>query len=290
MNTAKEAPLFLDTSIQIARRVHGRKTKEAIEARLAKHEHTVTSLVVRQEYKRRLLKEAVYLLGLLHRYESFDEVHQHVIRLFGPWKRMLRKRTICLQMISQIHEGANDAERAERLQYDLRSLLTVGLQRFDQSVDQVKNESNCACAKWVVVERKPLHKYDLGPERCSRLESGQCGVTTFLAQRRENCEQVLAKLRSLSSDKKSAELQRAEQFLEDVVSGKDATKVDPCLTVGDAVIALESIGIPIFFTLNSMESQHLCRALNQSMIVRPVDAGRPEVLCAKDEPQWPEFG
>lgn len=289
MATIKEAPLFLDTSVQIARLVHGPKTKEAIETRLAKHDHTATSLVVRQEYKRRLLKEAVYLLGLLRRYESFDEVNQHVIRLFGPWKRTLRKRTICLQALSQVHEGANDAERAERLQLYLRSLLAVGLQRFDQSVDHVIKDSACGCASRNVVEKKPL-QYDLGPERCSRLRPGECGVAAFLTQRRESCQRILAKLTSLPHDRKSAELERAQEFLEQVVAGRDATQADPCLSIGDLVIALESVGIPNFFALNSAESQHLCRALDQSLLVRPVDPRMPEIVCSKDEPEWPSFG
>src|SRR6185295_156793 len=102
MDSAQEADLFLDTSIQIARHVHGPRTKAAIEQRLQHHSRVATSLVVRQEFKRRLLKEADYLLRLLFRYESFDEVHQHVIRLFGPWHD--RKRNICLQTLAQIHE------------------------------------------------------------------------------------------------------------------------------------------------------------------------------------------
>src|ERR1700730_4637461 len=110
MSHPAEAPIFLDTSIQIARMVHGPKTKAGIRDRLAKHKKAYTGLVVRQEFKRRLLKEAEYLLRLLHRYNSFDEVNQHVIRLFGPWHA--RKRNICLQTLAQV-QGGTDAERTE---------------------------------------------------------------------------------------------------------------------------------------------------------------------------------
>ena len=96
MPSGQQQDVFLDTSIQIARHVHGPQTKEAINQRLARHSRQVTSLVVRQEFKRRLLKEAEYLLRLLHRYRSFDEVNQHVIRLFGSWPGRVRKRNICL--------------------------------------------------------------------------------------------------------------------------------------------------------------------------------------------------
>src|SRR5438270_523591 len=55
-------PIFLDTSILIARLVHSTEKKQSIERRLAKHSQKVTSLVVRQEFKRRLLREVEYLL------------------------------------------------------------------------------------------------------------------------------------------------------------------------------------------------------------------------------------
>lgn len=66
--------------------------------------------------------------------------------------------------------------------------------------------------------------------------------------------------------------------------------MDPCLTVGDLLIALESIDEPSFLTINSRESQHLCRALNQTLIVRPIDPTRPDIICHKDNPEWPSFG
>jgi hypothetical protein len=33
--------------------------------------------------------------------------------------------------------------------------------------------------------------------------------------------------------------------------------MDPCLTVGDLLIALESEKIPVFYTINAKESQYL---------------------------------
>jgi hypothetical protein len=287
---AKDDPLFLDTSIQIARLVHGPKTKERIRERIVQHGPTVTGLVVRQEFKRRLLKEAEYLLRLLHRYKSFDEVQQHVIRLFGTWPGRVRKRNICLQTLAQVH-GGTDEERTERLQLYLRSLLVVGLKRFDQQVDTVRPDSGCACARVGVVEKVALRQYELGPERCSRIEAGACQIVAFLAERKEACDRILQKLRSLPAEQKSAELRNTEQFLERLARQPgQARQEDPCVTVGDLLIALESVGVPNFFTLNGAESQHLCRALGQTLIVRPIDPLKPEIVCPRNDPQWPAFG
>lgn len=290
MAKSKDVPVFVDTSIQIARLVHGPQTKAGIRHRLAQHERVFTGLVVRQEFKRRLLKEAEYLLRLLHRYKSFDEVQQHVIRLFGEWPSRTRKRVICLQTLSQIH-GGSDAERTERLQLYLRSLLVTGLKQFDRKFGEVLKDSACVCAQVDIVEKQPLRRYDLGPEHCSRTQPGSCGIVGFLTCRQPNWQAIRARLMSIPDTKKSPEIKNAERFLDRLVKIPEKAKNDdPCLTVGDLVIALESVRISIFYTLNSIESQHLCRALDQTLIVRPIDPTKPEIICRKDDLNWPEFG
>jgi hypothetical protein len=289
MASARQPDLFLDTSIQIARHVHGPKTKEAINRRLSQHSRHVTSLVVRQEFKRRLLKEADYLLRLLQRFNSFGEVHQHVIRLFGPWHA--RKRNICLQTLGQIHGGSDDAEQTERLRLYLRSLLVTGLRRFDQMVDEVREDSNCACARLEITEKAKLRRYEFGTDRCSQTRPGTCGIGQFLAQRLELAGKILGYLQSLPADRKSNEIKNAEKFLSTIAGQTEqAQKQDPCLTVGDLLIALESAGVLHFLTLNGVESQHYCRVLEQTLIVHPVDPTKTETVCPVDSPQWPEFG
>ncbi len=289
MDEAKLGPLFLDTSIQIARLVHGPQTKDRIKARIAQHQQTETSLVARQEFKRRLLTEAEYLLRLLKRYGSYDEVQQHLIRLPGSWPGHVRKRNICLQTLAQVHEASAE-ERTDRLRLYLHSLLVAGLKRHDQSVDHLRRDSGCGCASIDVIQQ-PSGKYQLGPKHCSRLNPGVCGIVSFLESRADIRNKILQKLKSLPADKKTKELQAVEAFLE--LPGKKMEKVadeDPCLKVGDLLIALESAGTPFFYTLNSAESQHLCRALDQTLIVRPVDPLKDDVECDLSAPQWPEFG
>lgn len=290
MTAAKAPAVFLDTSIQIARLVHGPTTKKKIKERLGKHERTVTGLVARQEFKRRLLKEAEYLLRLLHRYGSFDEVQQHLIRLPSTYKKNERKKNISLQMLNQVHE-TNDAERTDRLRLYLRSLLVQGLKRFDQSVDSVLKESGCHCANVKVIEKQELRKYELGPIRCSQQTKGSCGVIDFLVSRRPKCEKLLSHLRLLPPDRKTREISQTERFLDMILKQSDhAVAEDPCLTVGDLMIALESVDQRHFFTLNSAESQHLCRALDQTLIVQPVNPLEPEIVCNKEDENWPQFG
>src|SRR5208283_4189840 len=91
--------VFLDTTIQIARLVHCRITKDRIKLEISSFDCSVTSLVVWQEFKRRLLKDAKYLINLLNNYGSYDETMRHVTRL--P-KEQRRKQMICLGTLQSI--------------------------------------------------------------------------------------------------------------------------------------------------------------------------------------------
>jgi hypothetical protein len=76
--------VFLDTSIQIARFVHGPETKRRIRERIDQYDLSITGEVVKQEFKRRLLKEAQYLLNLFDRFGSFQRVWRHVLDVLPP--------------------------------------------------------------------------------------------------------------------------------------------------------------------------------------------------------------
>ncbi len=241
--------VFLDTSIQIARIVHNEEIKVRIAWRISQYDLTVSSEVVKQEFKRRLLKEAQYLLNQLNRLTSLQKVMRHVIDNLPPQQN--RKRNICLQTLQTIFEGRDDSDLTERAKSSLRMLLRFGLNDFEDNVKHVERIAGCACSKFPVIERKPYKDYDLGKDNCSKVAEN-CGIAAFLVSRKELASRILDHLRSLDAGRKTEELQRAEQFLETYLeSPGDAPKGDPCLKVGDLIIALESSKIPEFYTLNA---------------------------------------
>jgi hypothetical protein len=269
--------LFVDTSIQIARLVHSPETKQRIRTRLARHREVVTSLVVQQEFKRRLLKEARYLLGLFDQYDSFGQVLRHVQEKLPP--QQSRKQNICLATLLTIDEMDEDQDRTDRARCFLRSLLRDGTQEFEASIQQVLADSNCACAQQPI-RRKGGAKgdFDFGTDKCARTGDA-CGIVEFLINRREVAGQLLAYLQGLQPGQKTEELSNAEAFLTKVIADPSAAiKANPCLEVGDLIIALESAGIATFYTLNWRESQHLCRPLGQRLIIRPKNSDREDVV------------
>ena len=96
--TKTGSAVFLDTSIQIARKIHIPATKKRINDRIRSYDLTVTGCVVRQEFKRRFLKDARYLLDLFKKYKSYKDVMHHVVDVLTSFHH--RKQKICLELLA----------------------------------------------------------------------------------------------------------------------------------------------------------------------------------------------
>ncbi len=192
-------------------------------------------------------------------------------------------------MLMVVFERGTDKELTERARRYLRQLLRAGLADFTNSVHHVVWQSGCACSYYPVTEVVPYKRYDFGPIKCSRV-SNRCGIDELFELQRDAAELILAKLRGIAVGKKSAEILKIEGFLERALHDTGSIhSMDPCLTVGDLVIALESANVDFFYTLNGKESQHLCRILNQSLIVRPKNPEHEDVVCLNSDDAWREF-
>ena len=285
----KGKAIFLDTSIQIARKVHSPEIKKIIETQISNYHISTSSLVVKQEFKRRLIKEAHYLLKQIKFRKSYSKVLRHVHNL--P-QQQRRKMNICLDTLLTIDENDNEKDRTDRAICFFQDLLRNGLQDFNQSVDHVFEDSNCACGK-KQIKPKSNDEYDFGTNKCSRTE-GTCGISNFLNEHESNLNKISSHLKNIpASDvkgKKSKELQNIEEFVNSCISdSKKIEEKNPCYTVGDLLIALESSDIPTFYTLNGKESQHLCRILNQNLIVRRKNPEHDDITCLKNVENWPVF-
>ncbi len=100
MADASTSAVFLDTSIQIARFVHGPNAKQRIRDCLSRFRFVATGLVVRQEFKRRLLREAKYLLEQTQSTWVFRPSSSSCL-LKANFVHA-RKRNICLEVLSSV--------------------------------------------------------------------------------------------------------------------------------------------------------------------------------------------
>lgn len=264
---ANGSAVFVDTTIQIARFVHSPEMKRRIRERIRTYDVCVTGLLVRLEFKRRLLREAEYLLRKLQRLGSYAKLRRHIDDVLP--RQQQRKRNICVEILDTYYENESDADRTDRLRLYLRSLITGGLREFDGLVDRVIPDSGLVCARRGIREVKKYSKYDFGPDNCDETEE-PCGLAPFLEKHRTRLRAILGVLEALAPNDKTAELAIAEDFIRlffrDPLS---ALRDQPCRKVGDLLIALESAEIPAFYTMNASESRHLTRALEQLLVVRP---------------------
>jgi predicted nucleic acid-binding protein len=284
---ATGSAVFLDTSIQIARFFRSKDMKNRIENRLKAYNFRVSSLVVRQEFKRRVLKAAVYLLKQLEERQSYERVRRHVQEVLPPQQQ--RNQKICVLLLTTIDETDDDRDRTERAKLSLRFLIKYGLDDFDDSLDHVYDDSGCACARLPVREIKKYVCYELPTDQCCQTGAA-CGISDFLTERRADLERILKMLKALPAEERTDELSAAEKFIEGFL--QDPSKVqscNPCLKVGDLLIALESAGVSTFYTMNWKESRHLCRSMGQELIVRPNNPDEKDECCAGDAQQGPRF-
>jgi hypothetical protein len=151
-----------------------------------------------------------------------------------------------------------------------------GLDLFDSTVGQVVKYSGCGCGA----------STKLGPTKCSVINT--CKINDFIRSRPNQAKCILDFLMKATSPSKTAEIQKAEAILDRWLNSGTLPDLDsPCLTVGDLIIALESYGIPAFYTQNARESQFFCSVQNQTMIVQR-DSG-DEVCLAADRDKWPAY-
>ncbi len=287
--------VFVDTTIQIARMIHADQVKRRISDRLATYDLCAASLVVKQEFKRRFLEEVLWCLNKLSHPSNpmtYEDLLRHVTD-FAPQERR-NEAKIRQKILLTVDRGpTNDrTERAKRL---LRTMLRTALAVFDDEIGHVFTDSGCGCAAYPVVEVKPYKRYDLRPIRCTEC-GGRCGIEQFMTSRRAKLVEILEKLSALPASKRikadgtKTELGKMEEFLGAFLAGRStAVERNPCLTVGDLVIALESAGVPDFYTMNGRESQFLCRWMGQTMILRKTYHVHDDVVCADRDPAWPAF-
>lgn len=245
--------IFLETTIQIARVVHSEGIKQRIKETISKYTLRVSSPVVKQEYKRRLLEEVQWCLNQLNdprRPMTFEELFRHVTD-FIPVQQD-RKKKICTQICHTVLPATQRGDLTERARRHFRTLLRTGMALFERDIGHIVNGSGCACADHPVIEDKAYKRYDFGPDECTKCRD-RCGVAEFLTDQSRLVSTILEGIASLpkskkvKADGKLTELGQIESFLNRLTrDAEDPCGMNPCLTVGDLLIALESENIPDF--------------------------------------------
>ncbi len=76
-----EQEVYLDTTILIASFIHSPRVKFEIREKIKSFRNVLTGQVAQQEFTRRLLKEAEYLLGQLKKRKTVAAVQRHLLSM-----------------------------------------------------------------------------------------------------------------------------------------------------------------------------------------------------------------
>lgn len=289
MSAPEREAVFLDTTIQVDRILGSRAHQQKIEARLRRYRHTVTSLVVQQEFRRRVLGDAIYLLKCFKSRRLISEVILQVQRLGASraQARDRRRQAVCqglLAYLNRLCDGDSEEERSERAARALRSLVKTAVKDlFEKRTGTVLSHSKCKCALQPIRTRG--ESLDLGHDNCDGW--GGCETTELLESRRAEVQRIVEQLMALDGSQLTPELRQSLDFANRFLADPQSVRNELfCKRYGDLIIALESAGVPEFYTKNYRESQHLARALDQRLIVLPHHPDDPEREWPTAEGAW----
>jgi hypothetical protein len=276
--------IFLDTSVQIARLLRP-QMKQPIENCVSKYRRRASGTVAVQEFKRRVLKEAAYLLTKLNQTNSYHQTLEYVTAVLP--KMQERKRTICLLLLHKVLHDRSDQELTERARYYLRTLLMHGEKLFLRFLDEVVPPTNCYLARLPIQEKRRYYSYTI-ETKCSKTRN-RCQIAEFLQQRKEICQELFQFLSQLPQGRLTPELERGREFVGKIVGGTLNTVdgEEPCLNYGDFLLALESEGWPAFYTMNYRESQAYADFLGQELLIRPNNPASQEQIHQTSSKPWP---
>jgi hypothetical protein len=286
--TMPQSNVFVDSSVQISNKIREPAMQDKIRAWLARYDKRFSSTVALQEFKRRVLRELVYLLGSLEQTRSYQKTLAHISNVLPQGQ--IRKQRICVSLLHQILPGASDEELTDRSRRYFRTLLMTGESQFNSEFDAVLPGVGCFLATSpVAIEKQRYKRYQLGNVHCSKTKK-QCRIADALSDMLPRCKALHEFLVALPPGRLTPELEKAREFLGRVVNAPDLQKIhdeDACLKVGDLLIALESASIENFYTMNYRESQAYCDFLNQNLAVRPNNPSSAELTYDRSTKPWP---
>lgn len=259
-----EQIVYLDTTILIASFIHSPKVKFEIRDKIKSFKNVLTGQIAQQEFTRRLLKEAEYLLGLLKKKKTVAAVQRHLLSLSFHHNRKFR---ICLQTLTTIEEGANDEDNADRLRFFLEELLEDGVQDIRELLG-CEILADVGCASAIQEIKKKGKSYHFPNSKCSSY--GQCGISQFLTNHADTGP--LKDFLLEKQDQLTNELKDGLDFLTKVCEDSTCAPFhNPCLCFGDTIISLESRQADVFYTQNYKESQLLCEQSGQVLLLCPTN-------------------
>lgn len=272
-------PVFLDTSIQILRRMGLPKLKEIIENELEKQKHKgviITSHYVRMEFARAFIGRMIYLYNQVRTLNIGKVLAK--INTLPPVQARLRSISIDAIAVFFIGELENKSvppisleDATERMRLWLKDIIEDSWDWFNESVDGLIDETKCKKANSQPIAENGIYK-SLG--RCSK-NKYECDIIDFFNRNKEQFKKIYDRLSSIKE--LDSQLEKLKNTLEKIFRHDFyISESKNCLACGDAIIAIECPIKGALFHFNPKHYKLLLSLLNK----KEIDKSQ-EILSAK---------
>lgn len=241
--------LFLDTTIQIDRVAASAQRQGQLAQELANYQ-LITSTYVLGEYLRTLVKDAIYLYGLVDQYAYLDEVITYLGR--HPNKRESSRMMIILGGLlrsSRTITTTFPLETRSDFQDRLSRYIEIGLlKHFMLGIRELLDSTQCGLARErpqvIPLRNGELLSYQLRSQ-CVR-QVRECD----LAEQMQSWRPELAALADGLADQRDPVLLRMRQLARQIIENPVLARGRNCTWhLGDLVIALElPADVPLYTT------------------------------------------
>lgn len=259
--------LYLDTSIQIERKICPPPKKEELNEILALAGNLFSSTYVKMEYRRSLVRDFVYIFNRLNDSENLGEVLYKINQL-PPFQQRRINRMIgglaeCFLDQNESISASKGEEFLEKAYHYFKPLIEFSMEEFDDSVDSVENQTDCYIAKGV-----PTLKGKIFDNKISHCRPGEinCKIVEFFKVNINHFKKILdmlSKQQNLDS-----ELEKMKNILEKAIKHPvNMADYRNCWKCGDSIIAVESKEDYIIFTKNEKHFYPICKAINKRIAV-----------------------
>ncbi|MFA5166961.1 MAG: hypothetical protein WC530_00360 [Candidatus Omnitrophota bacterium] len=256
--------LFLETSIQIARRFHHPKERTRIEANFKDSPVLLTSSYVKMEYLRRVIGDLIYLYQVATRVGNFGEILWCIQKLDLYQRRKLQTNLQGIGTFFYSSLGNDTSEVLEKLKIWLKQTIDDSQDMFDELVDSISDETCCEKAR--NFPQKNGETYS-GFGRCKGQQK-QCKIDEFFSANLSAFKEIVDALKALPPEEKDEELNKMEEILEKALQHpKNMLDYKNCWKCGDAIISVECPAKALLLTLNVKHYKVLMPAIEKKILL-----------------------
>ena len=259
---------FLETTIQISRRIYDPRIQEVVEDEIKNFDLTTSSTYVKMEFTRSFVEKGlVYLYNIARRLEDFPLIFTHLTKLPPVQRRRLNDALLALGIFFKERDLSSSDVLEELLLY-LPHAIEEAWEGFDGSVDGLIDETGCVKAKEPLVKVGDAYSPF---KKCKKAEK-KCRIDEFFKNNKPQFELVLNKILSIPDEDKDAELRRTEKILKKALDfPENMLDADNCWNCGDAIISVECPKEAILLTTNIKHYGPLLDSLAKKSIgIKPI--------------------